>query len=181
MPVYTPSAPETEQIQLRLMDEHVTLKQWTSYDFASDYLTPAAGFHFTIGSADISTTDVKALKVGGRVKLTVNDVALSDGHIDTIEVSASRSSGMVWSSAGRERLGIAVDAIADPTRQFKEGVTLATFLKELYTPFGWFGDEHFSIDNSASRAVTRGLRGTPTSKGRKKFGKPLQKFVLHQL
>ncbi len=162
------------------MDEQVTLSRWTSYDFSSEYLTPAPGFHFVVADNDLPPLERDALKLGARVRLTINDVALCDGHIDSLEVGASRSSGTVWKIGGRSRLGLAVDAIADPTQHFKEAQTLAEVLKALYAPFGWLADEHFSIDNAASRAVTQGLRGTPTTKG-KKAGRPLKSFVMHQL
>ena len=178
---YSPNPPDQELVQLRIMDEHVTLTRWTSYDFTSEYLVPASQFHFVVGDADLPKAQRDALKVGARVRLTINDCALCDGHIDSVEVGASRSEGSVWTIVGRERLGLAVDAIADPTLQIKESFTLAETLKLLYTPFGWISDEAFSIDNAASRGVTKGLRGTPMTKGGKKKGpKPLKNFVLHQ-
>jgi len=179
---FPPNSPDDEVVQLRIMDEGVTLSRWTSYDFSSEYLTPAPGFHLVVADNDLPPDEQRALKLGARVRLTINGAALCDGHIDTVEVSASRSSGTVWKIGGRSRLGLAVDAIADPTLHFKEGESLAEVLKKLYAPFGWIADEHFSIDNAASRGATEGLRGTPMTKGGKKKGpKPLKSFVMHQL
>jgi prophage tail gpP-like protein len=181
MPVpFTPNTPDREEVQLRIMDEQVTLSRWISYDFASEYLKPASGFHFVV-AGDLSARERAALKVGARVRLTINGIPLCDGHIDSVEVSAARGGGVGFAIAGRERLGLAVDAIADPTLQIKESFTLAEALRLLYTPFGWLADDHFSIDNAASRGVTQGLRGTPMTKGGKRKGpRPLKSFVLHQ-
>lgn len=178
---YAPNAPDMEQVQLRIMDEHVTLSRWVSYDFASEYLTPASGFHFMVADGELPEREREALKLGARVRLTINGVPLCDGHIDTIEVNASRSSGTVWSITGRERLGLAVDAIADPTLQIKESQTLEQVFRMLYGPLGWVAPEHFSMNNAASRGVTDGMRGMPMTKGGKRTPpKPLKDFLMHQ-
>jgi len=175
------SAADQDVVQLRIMDEHVTLTRWTGYDFSSDYMTPASGFHFVVADGDLPSEEREALKCGARVRLTINGAAICDGHIDSIEVGTNRSSGTTWKIAGRSRLGLAVDAIADPTLHIKESLSLAEALKLIYAPFGWLDDDQFSIDNAASRNVTQGLRGTPTTKGGKKKGpRPLKSFVLHQ-
>lgn len=178
---YSPNNPDTEVVQLRIKDSDVTLTRWVSYDFASEYLTPASAFHFVVADADLPARERDALTLGAGVRLTINSVPLCDGHIDTVEVSASRGAGTGWSIGGRERLGLAVDAIADPTLQIKESFTLEQTLRLLYAPFGWTTDEHFSIDNAASRGVTQGLRSTPMSRGGKRRpSRPLKDFVLHQ-
>jgi prophage tail gpP-like protein len=178
---YTPNAPDQEQVQLRIMDAQVTLSRWVSYDFASDYLTPASGFHFVVADEDLPELERNALRLAARVRLTINDVPLCDGHIDSIDISASRGQGTVWKIAGRERLGLAVDAIADPTLQIKESFTLAQTLELLYFPFGWIGPDAFSISNAASRGVTQGLRGMPMTKGgRNKGPRALKNFKMHQ-
>lgn len=177
---YTPNAPDQEEVQLRIMDEQVTLTRWVNYEFADEYLTPASGFHFVVADGHLPDNEREALKVGSRVRLTINGVPLCVGHIDSVEVSANRQIGTNWTIKGRQRLGLAVDAVADPTLHIKESMTLAETLRTLYAPFGWVADDHFSISNAASRRVTQGLRGTPTSKGGKKSGKPLKNFVQHQ-
>lgn len=178
---YAPNDPDTEVVQLRIMDEQVTLTRWVSYDFHVDYLQPASAFHFVVSDGDLPDAERLALRLGARVRLTINSVPLCDGHIDSVKVSATRSAGTVWTIAGRERLGLAVDAIADPTQGFKESMTLEQILIALYTPFGWLSADAFEISNVAHRGVTQGLRGTPMTKGGKKKGpKPLKSFVMHQ-
>jgi|GEM_PF-3457262 len=179
---YSPNTPDQEQVQLRIMDAHVTLSRWVDYDFASDYFKPASGFSFVVADETLPEREREALVIGARVRLTINGVPLADGHIDDLDIGANRQAGQVWNIIGRERLGLAVDGIADPSLQFKEGTTLADFLVRLYTPFGWAGPDHFQIDNAASRGATNGLRGTPMTRGGKRKGpRPLKNFVLHQL
>lgn len=164
------------------MDAQVTLTNWTHYSFNSHFLTPADAFSFTVGDENLNARSRDALTLGARVRLTINNVILADGHIDSVEVKADRSSGTVYEISGRDRLGLAVDSIADPTKQFKEGQTLADALKDLFGPFGWLGDDSFVIDNAASRDIKTGAsRGTKSSHGKKTFGRPLKSVVLHQL
>lgn len=192
---YDADTPDEEQLQLRVMDEHVTLTRFTHYTFDSDFLTPTDGFHFVMADEDLPPKELAALKIGAVVALTVNEVRVAEGYIDSIEIRADRGGGKVYTINGRDRLSPAVDAIADPTLEFNEGVTLDDFLVKLFAPFGWTNkDEHFVIDNSANRKVsTGGDRGikmtkavTPHVKKRGKGltkgspAKPLKSFVLHQ-
>jgi prophage tail gpP-like protein len=181
--VYTPAAPDKQQIRLRVMDEHVDLTRWTSYSFSSHFLTPSDGWSMSIGDGKLDERQRQALRIGATVRLYVDNFPLAEGFIDRVDVRFSRSSGITYDVHGRDRLAPVVDAIADPRVQFKSGTTLAEFLKQLFGPFGWVSDEHFVIDNAANRdAKTGGLRGTPTTRGGKRKGpKLLKDFVLHQL
>ncbi len=182
MSFFIPNDPSKEQVTLRLMDEHVTLTNWTSYQFHSNFLHPSGSFAFEVGDGNMPPRTREALRVGARVRLTVNDAILMDGHIDSVEIKADRTSGVVFEICGRDRLGLAVDAIADPTKQFKEGQTLADAMKDLFADFGWRGDDSFVIDNTANRDLKTGAtRGTKSSKGKRTFGRPIKKIELHQL
>lgn len=180
---YSPAPPDKQLVRLRVMDEHVDLTRWTSYTFASNFLTPADGWSCTIGDGSLSERERNALTPGATVRLYVDQHPLAEGYIDSVSIEADRSGGIQYTVEGRDRLALAVDAIADPQLQFKKGATLAEVLRELFTPFGWVADDHFVIDNDANRnAKTGGIRGIPMTKGGKKKGpKPLKDFVLHQL
>jgi hypothetical protein len=180
---YSPAPPDKQQVRLRVMDEHVDLTRWTRYSFASHFLTPTDGWSCTLGDGDLDERERRALVPGARVRLYVDQHPLAEGYIDTVTIEADRAGGVQYTIEGRDRLGLAVDSIADPTLQFKKGATLADVLKELFEPFGWVADEHFEIDNDANRdAKTGGIRGVPMTKGGKKSGpRPLKDFVLHQL
>lgn len=176
-----PDSPEGQEIQLRLMDEHVTMTRWTQYSFASDFLTPSDGFSFTVADEELPDAHKRALRVGARVSLNINSIPVADGRIDSVEIGADKRGGWVWNIHGRDRLGMAVDTTADPSLSFKEGATLADALKQLFTPFGWITDDHYVIDNTANRlASSGGDRGTKSSKGKKTLGRPLKDVVLHQ-
>jgi prophage tail gpP-like protein len=178
---YSPTPPDTQRIRLRVMDEQVDLTRWTSYSFASNFLTPSDGWSCTVADNLLPEKQLSALRIGARVRLYVDEFPLAEGYIDSVEIEASRQSGTTYSIHGRDRLGAAVDAVADPRTQFKDGATLAEFLKQIFEPFGWVGDDSFEIDSSANRdAKNGGIRGTTTRTG-KKGTKPLKSFVLHQL
>lgn len=183
MTTFSPDTPDRQQIRLRLVDESVDLTRWVSYSFASSFLTPADAWSVTIADGDLADVEKDALLIGARIRLYIGDFPLMEGCIDRVEIDADRSKGTIYSLHGRDRLGAVVDSVADPRVQFKTGVTLAEFLKTLLAPYGWSGDEHFTMDAATNRdAKTGGLRGAPMSKGSKKKGpKVLKDFSLHQL
>jgi prophage tail gpP-like protein len=183
------SDPERETIALRLGKSGLELRTWTAYSFGSDFLQPSDGWEFTVPEEGLDDRTRTALgmvgpirALGGEVSLAINGNVQSTGYIESIGVTASRSSGAEWTISGKDRLGQAIDSHVDPTLQFKAGVTLAELLKALFTPFGWKADDDFEIDNTANRNAKTGIRGVPFTKGGKKKGpRPLKSFVLHQL
>lgn len=179
--IYTPAAPDKQQVRLRVVDEGVDLTRWTSYTFTSNYLTPSDGWNLEIGDGNLAEAERRALRVGAQVRLFIENFPLAAGYIDRIEINADRRSGTTYSIQGRDRLAPVVDSIADPRVQFKTGTTLAEFLKALLTPFGWASDVHLDLDASTNRnAKTGGLRGTPLTKRKSKRGK-LNTFQIYQL
>lgn len=181
MPVpYKPDEPDLQNVSVTLGGS-VKIDRWTSYDFSSDFLTPADSFNFAIATDEYGLPDRqrRALALGNSVRLRVEDFVLADGYIDSVEVAADKSGGWTYTINGRDRLGQTLDTVADPRFSINEGATLADLLKRLFLPFGWDTDDKFEIDNAANRkARTGALRATPTSKGKKH--KPLKAFVLHQ-
>ncbi len=184
---FASNPPDKEQVVLRIMDAQITLNHWTQYSFNSHFLTPSDAFSFTYADSEIPENIRDALTLGARVRLQINNIILADGHIDSLEVKADRSTGLVYEISGRDRLGLAVDSVADPTKQFKEGQTLADALKDLFGPFGWASDDSFVIDNEANRGLSTGALHSGKhghrafSGGKKTLGRPLKTVVLHQL
>ncbi len=181
---YTPNSPDREEVVLTLRDtsDGTTITRWNDYSFTNHFLNPSDAFSFTIGDEDLSPTVRAALTLGASVRLTVNQAVLADGFIDSIEINADRASGVVYQISGRDRLGLAVDSVADPTMQFKPGMTLADAVKTIFTPFGWATDDAFVVDNSANRDLRTGAtRGTKSTKSGKHHGRPLKNIELHQL
>lgn len=178
---YSPATPDLQTVRLRLMDEHVDLTRWTEYSFAGQYLTPSDGWSCTVADGNLDAKQKAALRVGARVRLYVDNLPLAEGFVDDIEIDADRRGGVHYTIQGRDRLGAVVDAIADPRTVYPDDTTLADFLKQVFSPFGWVSEDAFVIDASASRnARTGGVRGTPTSK-RKTKGGQLKSFVIHRL
>lgn len=178
---FIPDQPELEEIKLRITDEQVTIDRWTSYGFASDFLTPSDGWHFVIGASKLDPKQRKALKNGARVSLLVNNTIICDGRIDKVIITGDKSSGTIFNVSGRDRLGMPVDSTANPKLQFKEGSTLADVLKKIFEPYGWVADDHFVIDAHANESANHPDRGVKRSKSKKHFGQPLKNFKTHQL
>lgn len=184
MPIlYKPDQPDLQTIRMTFADHNLTIDRWTSYEFASDFLTPSDGFRFSLGIGDSPLPQKQqiALRLGARIRLYVDDYVLADGYIDSIDVTADRSSGTVYSISGRDRLGQTLDAVMDPTFQFKEGGSLAELLDRCFSPFGWSGSSAFVIDQAANRDAKSGVRGPPVKRSASTAKvKPLRSFLLHQ-
>ncbi len=180
--VFRPSLPEREQVVLALPDAKLEIRDFTEYSFSSNFSTPTDGWSFVIGAERLNDKEQAALKPGALVKLTINDGVQATGYIDSIEVTASRSSGTEWHVAGRDKLAQAMDACADPTQPFKDGQTLLQALQGLFAPFGWTEEKHFTNDNTANRNVKTGaLRDKAKRSDAKGFGrKAIKSYQLHR-
>ena len=176
-PAYNPN-PERETVSLGIVDAGLAITNFISYRYTESFTTPSDAFSFVIEDAYFDDLTRSAVVPGAKVTLTLEGNAQCTGYIDSVEKSADRSSGVVWTISGRDVLGQAIDCGIDPTTNFNPGFTLDQFLAAVFAPYGWSQVTHFADDNSANRGVITGQkRGTPTSKK----GKPLKKFVLHQL
>jgi prophage tail gpP-like protein len=171
--------PEKEQITLRLMEAGVELKNWISYKFIDHFLNPSDSWSFKIGDPLIDDTTANALVPGNSIQLSINGTVQSTGIIDSVERKATRTGGLEWNIAGRDKLGQANDSNADPTLQIKPQQTALDLLKMYLGPFGWPNDSDYVIDNADNRAVmTNQKRGIKLTK---KKGRPVKSVVLHQL
>ncbi len=174
--VFAPSNPEREQISLTIAGYE--LKQWSSYEFASNLETPADGWSFTIGADKLPDSAATWLVPGQFVQLKLNGAVQGSGYTDSIEVRASRSAGTEFVIQGRDLIAQAVDACADPTVTFKEGASLLDVLVDLFGPFGWDSEDDFITTNEANTNAKAGIRGVPRTR---KAQKPLKRFTMHQL
>jgi len=174
---YSPS-PEREVVSLEIRDAGLVIKDWISYRYNEHFLTPSDAFSFVLEDAYFDDLTKAAVVPGAKVSLIIDGNIQCTGFIDSVEKHASRSAGTVWTINGRDVLGQAVDCGIDPTTTFKTSTTLDQFLAAVFAPYSWGAITNFAEDNNANRGVITGQkRGTPTSKK----GKPLKKFVLHQL
>jgi len=174
---YSPS-PEREAVSLVIKDAGLVIKNWISYRYNENFLTPTDAFSFVLEDAYFDAPTKEAVIPGAKVSLIIEGNVQCTGYIDSVEKHASRGSGTVWTINGRDVMGQALDSNIDPTSTFKAALTLDQFLASVFAPFSWGAITSFAEDNVANRGVISGQkRGTPTSKK----GKPLKKFILHQL
>lgn len=179
---FLPSRGGSEEAVLTFADAQIELKKWKHYQYAANLELPTDGWSFSVGNHDLPDGFTPFNLTGSRVELKINGTVQGNGYVDSVEVTNSRSAGTEYNISGRDRIAQAVDACADPTRTFKEGMTLEDVLVELFKPFGWSKPEDFIIDNSANVSAKAGIRGTPRTKGGKKKGpRPLKSFIQHQL
>lgn len=180
---YTPDAPDSQTVRMLFSDHGQSIDRWESYEFSEDFLTPTDSFSFVLSTDEggLDPRQRSLLRLGARIRLYIGDIVLAEGFVDSVEVTADKSSGWKYAIHGRDRLGQTLDTVAEPTFQLKDGGTLLELLKRLFAPFGWLAEEHFVIDNEGNRSARTGKRGVPTTKGGKKKGPvPLKSFVLHQ-
>jgi prophage tail gpP-like protein len=186
MPDFSPSYPNKEQITLLLPDAPggaKEIREFTEYSFNSNFLTPTDGWSFTVAADDVKDLYEDALVPGAAVKLSVNGIIQSSGYIDSVEKSASRSSGTEWRIEGRDRLGQPIDACADPTVSLKESMTLMEAFKLIFAPYGWSKDDQFIESNELEVALKTGetRRSKKQVSSAKGFGKKrIAQYKLHQ-
>lgn len=197
---YTPN-PNKLAVSLRFdSPTHGTfeVQDWTEYEFASSFTTPADGFHFTLGVAKIEDIPSELLDFDYRskVQLVVDGKIQASGYIDAVHVNATRNGGIEFRIDGRDTIGQAVDAGMDPTIQFKENQSLGDMLKAVFEPYGF---TKISIDPDDNRALITGeerlkrsrtLPKAPTGRRKKRnrkskrasnFGKPTADIKEHLL
>lgn len=174
---FTPSDPSKEQVALELPGPNITLTGFLEYSFTQHFLDPSDAFTFTV-AADRVTDKVRlAIEPGAEVRLRIMGVTLASGYIDSLECEADRNGGTTFRISGRDRLGHAVDATANPSTVFKPGQTLLDVLSTLFGPFGWSGENAFPGFDVSSAVGTAGLGGQRVTKK----GKVPKKVRLHQL
>src|SRR3990167_2360884 len=113
---YQPSAPDSQTVRMLFSDYGRAIERWVSYEFSEDFLTPTDSFSFVLGTDEngLDPKQREMLKLGGRIRLYVEDIVLAEGFIDSVEVSAARSGGWTYNIHGRDRLGQTLDTGADP-------------------------------------------------------------------
>lgn len=171
--------PEQDENELELFLPAVgrSITKWSEYKFNSHFLTPTDGWSMTVESDKLDPVFEDGLITGARVQLRVEGCTQATGFIDSIERSASRDGGVIWSIEGRDLLGQAVDAGIDPRTQFKETENLADMLRRVYAPFGWPEDSQFVIDAAADQQIKTGR----PAKKRPSLAKHPRKSKLPQL
>lgn len=181
-------SPESNEVTLTT-SAGVQIDRWTSYEFGSDFLTPADGFSFTYEPGDTSQAVVKKIladfAIGTEVTLRVDGAIQGVGYIDDIDIRGSKDTGLQVDIEGRTKIGYAVDACVDPGTVFPKDSTLEDFLLKLYSPFGF---DNIFIDNDAGREIATSnirhkvKRTYSTGKRRKRHKhaavNPLNKYTL---
>lgn len=141
-------SPEDEQIVLRLpLYEGIELRNWTSYAFNEDFVTPTDAFHFELGDEHFSDAAKKLVTPGALVHLDINGSTECAGYIDSVEKDATRSGGTTWKIEGRDMLSPYVDCHLDPRLQFKADTTLRAFLEKVFETSTFSKIVHLGVDS----------------------------------
>ena len=129
------------------------MRNWTSYKFSSNFLTPTDGWSFTLADEDLVPSAMAGLRPGATVKLLINGLQQAAGYIDSIDRRASRSGGTEWTVEGRDVMAPLVDACMDPFKQFKPTQTLTdVVLGALGGGKRWGTENELEEDNEIGRA-----------------------------
>lgn len=144
-------------LELFLPDVGRAVDRWTSYSFNSHFLTPADGFSLTVENPRLDPIMEDGLVPGAKVQLRVAGCTQATGYLDSVERTATRSGGIVWTLEGRDALGQAVDSGIDPREQFKETETLQDLLVRVFEPFGW-GASQIQVDEGADQQIKTGRK-----------------------
>jgi prophage tail gpP-like protein len=147
-------AADLSECVLRLDTYGIEIPRWTSYTFSQDFLTPAAGFSFSIGDPDIPQGISGKIREGLKVGLMVDGHTICTGFIDEVHYEASHGSGTVLTLSGRDALGDAIDSTIDPTRVYAPTDTLAKIVQDVMEQFGFLNEP--ITDNEANRNLISG-------------------------
>lgn len=151
-----------------------TFDHFLSYEYASNFLTPADQWSFSIPAVSLTPGQGDALQPGAVVEIKISGLLQTTGYVDAVRVHGSRGSGTILTITGRDWMAPAVDGHVDPQMQFKPSQTLADMMTQAYA---FLSDVTFQTDNIANRNVMTGRDTGSTSKK----GKTLKSYVLHQL
>lgn len=145
---------DTAVIQIEGLKKEI--RNWDRYSIKSDFLTPTAGFDFTL-STDQPLLFNDILKEGAKVTIAVNDRIQMTGYIDRKTISANRNGGIIYTITGRDILGTVVSASIDPKIKITTNQTVADFV---YSVLSEFGIQEIQIgDNVNYNIVTGFLKG----------------------
>lgn len=131
----TQPKPDLDEVTLRADILGADIGRWTSYTFASDFLTPCDGFQFSIGDPDIPQGLSGLIAPGIKVSLNISGRPICTGYIAEVAYSADRSSGTVLEVSGRDILGDVVDSCVDPFQSFQPTQTLEEIAKAVLSKF----------------------------------------------
>jgi len=153
---------ELDTVVLRLPGSGREITNWTRYSYNQAFLTPTAGWSFSVPADDRALVD-ELLVVGAPVELAMNDRLQCSGFIDKRTIDAGSSGGTVITVQGRDILGRVVDSCIDPAYKFASGSTLADVVLSVLAQFGI--DTIYNSDAINVNAVTglpRGVGATGT-------------------
>ena len=151
-----------------------TFDHFLQYEYASNFLTPADQWSFSIPAVSLAPGQGDALQPGAVVEIKISGLLQTTGYVDAVRVHGSRGSGTILTITGRDWMAPAVDGHVDPQMQFKPSQTLADMMTQAYE---FLSSVTFATDNIANRNVMTGRDTGSTSKK----GKTLKSYVLHQL
>ena len=149
----TQPKPDLDEVTLRADILGADIGRWTSYTFASDFLTPTDGFQFSIGDPDIPQGLSGLLAPGIKVSLNISGRPICTGYIAEVAYSADRSSGTVLEVSGTDILGDAVRSCVDPFQSFQPTQTLEEIAKAVLSKFNI---TEIEFDNDANRSLISG-------------------------
>lgn len=151
---------ELDTVVLRLPGVGREITNWTRYSYNQAFLTPTAGWSFSVPADDRTLVD-ELLVVGAPVELAINDRLQCTGTIDKRTIDAGSSGGTVITVQGRDILGRVVDSCIDPAYKFAAGSTLSDVVLAVLAQFGI--DKVYNSDAINVNAITGLARGVNAS------------------
>jgi len=126
---------EIDTVVLRLPDYDKEIRNWSRYSFNQEFMTPTAGWDFTVDDADTTLTS-QLLVPGARVQLVINNAIQCSGFIDIKTTDGGTAGGTSVTVRGRDILGPVVSATMDPAFHFAQGITVPALVATVLAPFG---------------------------------------------
>ncbi|WP_437767187.1 hypothetical protein WMF27_20495 [Sorangium sp. So ce281] len=168
-----------DQVVLRLPDEGIEIRNWTSYRFTQNFQIPTPAWSFTLppsvagggyssfddpeptGASGPGKELLTGIQTGARVEISLNDRLQCTGYIEKVTSEVTPNGGTLYTIEGRDILGPVVDACIDPAYKFTSGSTILDCILGVLAPFGI--DTVYTTDDLNVSVITglpKGASGT---------------------
>lgn len=143
-----------DEIELLIPDTGERVQFWTSYEHATDFLTPTDGWSLHTADPSVIRELRPRLRPGTEVQFIVNGLVQATGLVDHPNLKGARQGGHTATFGGRDKLSPVVDATCDPRWVFTPQTTMGDVFQKVFGPFGF---SLFSTTDIFNRRAMSGI------------------------
>lgn len=125
-------------VTLDIQDAGLSLSNWTSYQFSSDWMETGSEWHVTVADGNMQALQA-LVQNGQKIVFKVNGVVQCTGLVDRISSSSSkRGGGTTFTMSGRDTLSVAKDMCIDMDENvLSETTSIKDLIIKVFSPYGF--------------------------------------------